>query len=209
MNMTANWSKIPMMICELLPIAIGRPIKNNKYQHMKILKFLGLGIGGIIVLLLLVALFIPNDYTVSVSTTIDKPKKEVFDYVKLVKNQEYYSVWVMQDPNVNMKYEGVDGTTGFKASWDSKDDNVGAGSQQITAISEERIDVDLHFARPMEGEAKASTMLESISENQTKITAEFYGHSSYPMNLMNFMGEKFITEAENKNLANLKKILEK
>ncbi|WP_281226826.1 SRPBCC family protein [Flavobacterium aquiphilum] len=176
---------------------------------MKILKFLGLGIVGIIVLLLLVALFIPNDYTVSVSTTIDKPKKEVFDYVKLVKNQEYYSVWVMQDPNVNMKYEGVDGTTGFKASWDSKDDNVGAGSQQITAISEERIDVDLHFVRPMEGEAKASTMLESVSENQTKITAEFYGHSSYPMNLMNFMGEKYISEAENKNLANLKKILEK
>ena len=25
-----------MMICELLPIAIGRPIKNNKYQHMKL-----------------------------------------------------------------------------------------------------------------------------------------------------------------------------
>lgn len=176
---------------------------------MKILKFIVLGIVGIIALLLLIALFIPNDYTVSVSTTIDKPRKVVFDYVKLVKNQEDYSVWVMQDPNVNMKYEGVDGTTGFKASWDSKDDNVGAGSQQITAISEERIDVDLQFIRPMEGEAKASTILESVSENQTKITAEFYGHSSYPMNLMNFMGEKYITEAENKNLANLKKILEK
>ncbi|AOW09205.1 SRPBCC family protein [Flavobacterium gilvum] len=176
---------------------------------MRILKFIGLGIVGIIALLLLVALFIPNDYTVSVSTTIDKPRKEVFDYVKLVKNQEDYSVWVMQDPNVNMKYEGVDGTTGFKASWDSKDDNVGAGSQQITAISEERIDVDLHFERPMKSEAKASTLLESVSENQTKITAEFYGHSSYPMNLMNFMGEKYISEAENKNLDNLKKILEK
>lgn len=176
---------------------------------MRILKFIVLGIVGIIALLLLIALFIPNDYTVSVSTTIDKPRKVVFDYVKLVKNQEDYSVWVMQDPNVNMKYEGVDGTTGFKASWDSKDDNVGAGSQQITAISEERIDVDLQFIRPMEGEAKASTILESVSENQTKITAEFYGHSSYPMNLMNFMGEKYITEAENKNLANLKKILEK
>lgn len=176
---------------------------------MKILKFIGLGIVGLIALLLLIALFIPNDYTVSVSTTINKPKKVVFDYVKLVKNQEYYSIWVMQDPNVNMNYQGVDGTVGFKASWDSKDDNVGAGSQQITAISEDRIDVDLHFVRPMEGEAKASTLLESTSENQTKITAVFYGNSSYPMNLMNFMGAKFITDAENQNLANLKKILEK
>lgn len=176
---------------------------------MKTLKIIGLGIVGFIVLLLLVALFIPNDYTVSVSTTINKPRKVVFDYVKLVKNQEYYSVWVMQDPNVNMKYEGVDGTAGFKASWDSKDDNVGAGSQLITAISEERIDVDLHFERPMKGEAKASTLLKSISENETKVTSEFYGNSSYPMNLMNFMGKKFITEAETQNLTNLKKILEK
>lgn len=176
---------------------------------MKILKFIGLGIVSLIVLLLIIALFIPNDYTVSVSTTINKPKQVVFDYAKLIKNQENYSIWVMQDPNVNMDYKGVDGTVGFKASWDSKDDNVGAGSQQITAVSEDRIDVNLHFERPMKGEAKASTLLESISENETKITAEFYGNSSYPMNLMNFMGAKFITDAETKNLANLKKILEK
>lgn len=176
---------------------------------MKILKLIGLGIVSLIVLLLIIALFIPNDYTVSVSTTINKPKQVVFDYAKLVKNQENYSIWVMKDPNVKMDYQGVDGTVGFKASWDSKDDNVGAGSQQITAVSEDRINVDLHFERPMKGEAKASTILKSISENQTKITAEFYGHSSYPMNLMNFMGEKYITEAENQNLANLKKILEK
>lgn len=176
---------------------------------MKTLKIIGIAIVGFIVLMLIVAFFVPNDYTVSVSTTINKPKQVVFDYVKLVRNQEHYSIWVMQDPNVKMDYQGVDGTPGFKASWNSKDDNVGEGSQQITAISEDRIDVDLHFVRPMAGEAKASTLLESVSENQTKITAEFYGHSSYPMNLMNFMGEKFITDAENQNLANLKKILEK
>ncbi|QKJ62532.1 SRPBCC family protein [Flavobacterium sp. M31R6] len=176
---------------------------------MKILKFIGLGMISLIVLLLIIALFIPNDYTVSVSTTINKPKQVVFDYVKLVKNQENYSIWVMQDPDVNMDYQGMDGTVGFKASWDSKDDNVGAGSQQITAVSEDRIDVDLHFERPMKGDDKASTLLESISANETKVTAEFYGHSSYPMNLMNFVGGKIIKDAETQNLANLKKILEK
>ncbi|WP_268848822.1 SRPBCC family protein [Flavobacterium aestivum] len=176
---------------------------------MRVLKIIGLGIISVIALLLFVALFISNDYTVSVSTTINKPRQEVFDYVKIVKNQENYSVWVMQDPNVKMTYEGTDGTVGFKASWDSKDDNVGAGSQKITAVSEDRIDVDLHFERPMKGDDKASTLLEPISDNQTKITAEFYGHSPYPMNLMIFIGEKFIKDAQTKNLANLKKILEK
>jgi hypothetical protein len=176
---------------------------------MKILKIIGAGVIGVIALLLLIALFIPNDYTASVSTTIKKPRQVVFDYVKLIKNQEYYSIWVMQDPNVNMDYQGVDGTVGFKASWDSKDDKAGAGSQLITAVSVDRIDVDLHFERPMKGEAKASTFLESISPNETKVTTEFYGHSSYPMNFMNFIGERFIVDAETQNLANLKKILEK
>ena len=176
---------------------------------MKILKIILVGIVGLIGLLLLIALFIPNDYTVSISTNINKPRKVVFDYVKLIKNQEHYSVWVMQDPNVKMDYQGVDGTVGFKASWNSKDDNVGEGSQYITAISEERIDVDLHFERPMKGEAKASTFLESISANETKVTIEFYAHSSYPMNLMNFVGENFIINDVTKNLANLKRILEK
>ncbi|KDN54416.1 SRPBCC family protein [Flavobacterium seoulense] len=175
---------------------------------MKIVKRIIIGFLAFIALLLVVALFIPNDYTVSVSTTINQPKTVVFDYVKLIKNQEKYSVWVMQDPNIVMNYTGVDGTVGFKAAWNSKDDNVGEGSQQIIAISDDRIDLDLHFERPMKGDDKAATIVESISANQTKVTNEFYGHSSYPLNLMSVIGKKFITDAQTQNLANLKKILE-
>lgn len=175
---------------------------------MKIVKRIIIGFLAFIALLLAVALFIPNDYTVSVSTTINQPKTVVFDYVKLIKNQEKYSVWVMQDPNIVMNYTGVDGTVGFKAAWNSKDDNVGEGSQQITAMSDDRIDLDLHFERPMKGDDKAATIVESISANQTKVTNEFYGHSSYPLNLMSVIGKKFITDAQTQNLANLKKILE-
>lgn len=176
---------------------------------MRIIKKIVFGLLALIVLLLVVALFVPKDYTVSVSATINTPKEKVFNYVKLIKNQEEYSVWVMQDPNVVMKYTGIDGTVGFKAEWNSKDDNVGEGSQQITKITDDRIDVDLHFERPMKGDAKAATFVEDVSGNQTKITNEFYGHSDYPMNLMCIIGKKFITDAQTQNLANLKKILEK
>jgi hypothetical protein len=175
---------------------------------MKIVKKIIAVFLALIVLLLVVALFIPKDYTVSVSTTINQPKAVVFDYVKLIKNQEEYSVWVMQDPNVVMKYTGTDGTVGFRAAWNSKDDNVGEGSQQISKITDDRIDVDLHFERPMKGDAKAATFVEDVSGNQTKVTNEFYGHSDYPMNLMSLIGKKFITDAQTQNLANLKKILE-
>ena len=175
---------------------------------MKIIKKIIIGILAFIALLLVVALFIPNDYTVSVSTVINKTKSEVFDYVKNIKNQEKYSIWMMEDPNVVMDYQGIDGTVGFKASWNSKDDNVGEGSQQITVVSDERIDVDLHFERPMKGDDKAATIVKAVSENQTKVTSEFYGHSTYPLNLMSLIGKKIITDAQTQNLANLKKILE-
>nr|WP_315158805.1 SRPBCC family protein [uncultured Flavobacterium sp.] len=173
---------------------------------MKVLKFIGIGILGLICLSLIVAMIVPKDFTVSVSTTINKPQEVVFDYVKMIKNQEKYSVWVMKDPNLKINYTGIDGTIGFKSSWESPDDNV--GSQQITKITDDRIDVDLHFEKPMKGDNKAATIAEAFSDNQTKITSEFYVHSDYPVNLMSFVFKSFIKKDQEQNLANVKKILE-
>lgn len=175
---------------------------------MKVLKFIGIGIIGLIALLLITAMILPKDFTISVSTTINKPQEVVFDYVKMIKNQENYSVWVMKDPNVKINYTGIDGTVGFKSSWESFDDNVGVGSQQITKITDDRIDVDLHFEKPMKGDNKAATIVEALSDNQTKLTSEFYVHSDYPVNLMSFMFKDFVKKDQTQNLANLKKILE-
>jgi hypothetical protein len=175
---------------------------------MKLLKFLGIGIIGFVAVLLIAAMVVPKDYIISVSTTINKPQKAVFDYVKMIKNQENYSVWVMKDPNVKIKYTGIDGTVGAKSSWVSLDDNVGVGSQQITKITDTRIDVDIHFEKPMKGDDSGATIVEAISDNQTKITNEFYGHADYPMNLMSFVFKDFIKKDQTQNLANVKKILE-
>ncbi|MEQ1734738.1 MAG: SRPBCC family protein [Bacteroidia bacterium] len=174
---------------------------------MKILKYIGIALVSIVALLLIIALFIPKQYTVSVTETINKPQQEVFDYVKLVKNQEYYSVWVMSDLS-SLSYAGVDGTVGCIQSWNSKNDNVGEGAQEITQISPNRIDVDLRFKRPFESNAKAATLLKAISPTVTEVTSEFYGNDTYPLNLMSFVGKKIIKDAEVQNLKNLKKVLE-
>lgn len=175
---------------------------------MKIFKKILIFILGLVSLFLLAGLFIDKEYTVSHSLTINKPQQEVFNYMKLFKNQENYSVWVMADPNIKLKYEGVDGTVGAKVSWDGNDD-VGAGSQTITKISNERIDVDLHFIRPMEGDQKGATTVTAIDTNSCTITEEFYGNDPYPMNTLSFVGKYFIKDAFTKNAENVKKILEK
>lgn len=175
---------------------------------MGILKKILLFILALIGLFLLLGLVIDKEYTVSHSITINKPQQEVFNYMKLFKNQENYSVWVMADPNIKLKYEGEDGTVGAKVSWDGNDD-VGAGSQTITKTTNERIDVNLHFIRPMEGNQKGATIVKAIDANSCSVTEEFYGNDPYPLNALSFIGKYFIKDAFTKNGENVKKILEK
>lgn len=176
---------------------------------MKIIKIILLAIVAISALLLIIAIFLPKDYTVSQSVIIKRPQTDVFNYVKMIDNQKYYSIWVMEDPNSLMSTKGTDGTVGYISAWDSQNKNVGKGEQEIMKINNERIDVDLRFVRPFKSEAKASTTCKAIDANTTEVTNEFYGHSSYPMNLMTLFMKGYLGDAMLKNLTNLKGILEK
>jgi hypothetical protein len=176
---------------------------------MKILKRIGIVIVILLALPFIIALFIPRTYTVSVSETINQPKQVVYDYVRLLDNQKQYSVWVMADPNLNPVITGTDGTVGAIQRWNSKISDVGEGEQEIIALSPDRIDMEIRFKRPFEGTSKAADIFESVSENQTLLTVEFYSNESYPMNLPSYIfGRKMIKKDQIKNLKNIKRILE-
>src|SRR5436190_22481049 len=96
-------------------------------------------IAGIIALLLLIALFTKKGFTLEKQVVINRPKRDVFNYLKLIKNQEQYSIWVMKDPNIKIVYTGTDGTVGFTSSWESNDKNVGIGEQEIKKIDDGEI----------------------------------------------------------------------
>lgn len=179
---------------------------------MKILKKIGLGLLAIIVLLLVVAIFMKKDYAVEREVTINKPVADVFNYVKNIKNQNYFSVWNMKDPNSKMDYKGTDGTVGFIASWDSQNDEVGKGEQEIKSITEgSRIEMELRFTRPFEATDNAYMTTEAAGENQTKVKWGFTGKMAYPMNLMLVMMdmEGMIGKEMDEGLNNLKTLLEK
>lgn len=143
-----------------------------------------------IALFLIVALFIPKDFLVEREVVINKPKSEVFEYVKYLKNQDDFSKWASMDPNMAKTYTGTDGSVGFVAAWDSKDKDVGAGEQEITGIIEgEQLDYELRFIKPMESKANAIMKTATLGEGQTKVTWGLSGHSGYPFNLvMRLMG---------------------
>ena len=110
---------------------------------MKILKKLGIGILAIVAILLIVAVFIKKEYAVEREVSINKPLADVFAYVRNIKNQNYYSVWNLKDPNSKQDFKGTDGTVGFIASWDSKNDEVGQGEQEIKNIVDSGKDIQM------------------------------------------------------------------
>jgi hypothetical protein len=179
---------------------------------MKILKKILLVLLIIIVLFLITGIFVKKECTIERSITINKPKQEVFDYIKLLKNQDNFSVWMKMDPDMKKEYTGTDGTIGFTAAWDSERDDVGKGSQTITKIDEgNRIDFALHFIKPREGEATCYMSTEQAGDNQTLVKWVFQSKAPYPFNVMLLIMpmDKYVGEPLEKGLVNLKEILEK
>ena len=93
---------------------------------MKILKYIGLGLAAIVALALIAGLFLPKDYDVSRTVTIERSNADVFEYARMIRNQEDYSVWWKMDPNQVNTYTGEDGSVGFVAAWKSELDSESA-----------------------------------------------------------------------------------
>ncbi|MDB5198825.1 MAG: polyketide cyclase [Chitinophagaceae bacterium] len=177
---------------------------------MKIVKKILLGIVILIVLLLVVALFVSKEYSVEREVTINKPKQEVFDYVKVLKNQDQYNKWVMADPNVQRDYKGTDGTVGFITTWESKKSDVGKGEQEIKNVTEgNKIESEVRFEKPMKGVANVFMSTDSVTANQTKVKWGMAGKNPYPMNIMNLFIPSMLGKDMQQSLGTLKSILEK
>ena len=125
-------------------------------------------IAAVIIGVLLVAAFMKKDTSIVSEIEINKPQRIVFDFVKILRNQEKYSKWVMADPNSKIEYIGTDGTVGFISSWKSEMKNVGVGEQEIINIVDgERYDVEIRFEKPFKGISMATITTEFVDANKT------------------------------------------
>ena len=166
---------------------------------------------GIIALLLIIEKKKKKGYTITRSITIHKPKRDVFNYVKLLKNQDYYSKFVMTDPGMKKVFSGTDGTVGFIYAWDSKHKQAGKGEQELKKVTEgESTEVEIRFERPIKGVSQAVMTTEDVGVH-TKVTWTFISEMKYPMNIMmlfiNF--DKLLGKDMEESLAMLKNNLEK
>jgi hypothetical protein len=178
---------------------------------MRILKRILFFIAAVVAIALITALFVSGDVSIKKEVVINKPKQQVFDYIKVLKNQNYYSVWSKMDPNIKQSYTGTDGTVGFVSAWEGNS-KVGKGSQTITGITDgEKIETDLHFIKPWESHSKAFITTTAATDSTTKVSWGFDSKIPYPLNLMCLFTDmkKMLGEDYEKGLTSLKTILEK
>ena len=144
------------------------------------------------------------------SIDIRRNGSEVFNYLKLTKNQDNFSVWNMADPGMKKEFHGTDGTAGFVYTWDSVNKNVGAGEQETKAVVDGKsIEFEVRFFRPMQNTGKALFRIDKKSENITGVTWIFDSPSKFPYSLLAPIFKKMLGKDLEKGLINLKGILEK
>jgi len=177
---------------------------------MKIAKRILLGVAILVAIPLIAGLFVRTDFAVEREVIINKPKNDVFNYVRYLKNHANFSKWESMDPKMKKDYRGTDGTVGFVSAWESENQDVGKGEQEIKKIIEgERIDVEIRMRSPFQSTDPAYMTTESVADNQTRVRSGYLGKMNYPTNVLCLFVADKIGKDMQTGLTNLKAVLEK
>ena len=173
---------------------------------MNILITILLAFAGIITLLLIIGLFTKKEHYVKREVIINAPLQKVFDYLKLLKNEDEWNKNDKTDPNKKQEFRGKDGSVGFIIAF-TGNKNVGVGEKEIMNIIEgERIEIEMRFVKPLAFTATLIIDTESLSDNQTKVSLSHYGTLKYPLNIMIKIFEKLFEKQMDISLTNLKNV---
>jgi hypothetical protein len=166
-------------------------------------------VAAIIALLLMLGLFMRKEHYVNRDIIINAPRQKVFDYLRLLKNQDEFNKHAMAGADRKREFKGTDGTVGYIYSW-SGDKDAGVGEKEIKNIVEgKRIETEIRFVKPIAATASIVMETKSISDNQTKVYWSNAGTLKYPINIMIPMMEKSVAKGMDASLLTLKEILEK
>ncbi|MBI3218055.1 MAG: SRPBCC family protein [Bacteroidetes bacterium] len=140
---------------------------------MKILKFIGIGIGALLVLIIgYVLAFAPAKGHVEQSVVINAPASAIFPHLNNMEKFVAWSPWSKMDPAAKNTYEGAAAGVGAKMNWVGE--KTGTGSQWVVeSVENERVKTGLKF-EGFEGTAWAEFKL-APEGNGTKVTWSYDG----------------------------------
>lgn len=175
---------------------------------MSIALIILLAVVGIIVLLLIAGLFMRKEHYVKRSILVQAPRQQVFDFLKLLSNQEKFNKWARTDPGRIEEFKGTDGTVGYIYSWRGNK-SAGEGQKEIKGLIEgKRIETEIRFVKPMATSATVIMEMESPADDETKVYLSNGGTLNYPLNILIPVFEKMFARQMDSSLLTLKSILE-
>lgn len=165
---------------------------------------------GIITFIAFLHAWSRKDYELSRTVVINRPKAEVYAYIRQLKKQQLWMPWFLNDPNFVIKYKGEDGKLGAASYW--KGNNKVEGIQKITKLQEGKLlETQLLFLRPYKSLSVNYMAVKELEPDRTKMVWGVKGVHRFPASVfMLFYGmERAIGKEFDTGLQNLKRILEK
>jgi uncharacterized protein YndB with AHSA1/START domain len=145
------------------------------------IKYLLLGLGAIVALILILAAFRPNDFRVKRSARLAASPMALFEHVNDHRKFAVWNPWMKLDPAVKNTYSGPAAGVGAVCSWEGNK-NVGAGTATIIESKPgELVRLRMDWRKPMEGTSTVDFTFEPDGD-ATVVTWDMYGPN-------NFMGK--------------------
>jgi len=175
---------------------------------MKILKFLGLALLALVLVLLVGSLFLSSKFSVSRSVQVAAPAGRIYPLVASPRQWKDWSVWNRRDPAMQITYSGPESGAGAVWAWQSKSE--GDGRMSFTAAEPpKRVAYDLFF--PDFGTTSRGEFRFEANGSGTTVTWTMDGDmGSNPLfRWIALFGDKMVGGDFEAGLANLKTLAEK
>jgi hypothetical protein len=174
-----------------------------------ILKVIGIIILLIVGYAIVAMLAFGKNYHYEKSIVINAPKEKVWQQISSMKAFNQWNPWMKLDKNMKITYTGISGEVGDKYCWDSKNDDAGAGCQEIKElVLNEKQKTEMIFIKPFEGQATSEIVLTSEG-NSTKVTWTMDTEQDPMMKIMRPMMDYQMGKSYEEGLQSLKQISEK
>jgi hypothetical protein len=141
---------------------------------MKILKVLGITLLSMTIIFLLIGVFLSGHAYLERTIIIDASPEKVYNQVNQFDDLEYWSPWVMMDPDAVYTFSGPDSGVGAIYTWDSEDPNIAQGAQEIVESTPHSYVKTIMNFGGMKGEHFAEFILEP-TEGGTAVTWTYEG----------------------------------
>lgn len=174
-----------------------------------ILKIIGVIVLLIIGYAVIAMLAFGKNYHYEKSMVINAPKEKVWQQISSMKAFNQWNPWMKLDKTMKITYTGNPGEVGDKYCWDSKNDDAGAGCQEIKElVLNEKQKTEMIFVKPFEGQATSEIVL-SPEGNATKVVWTMDTEQDPMMKIMRPMMDYQMGKSYEEGLNNLKALVEK